>query len=76
MSSNYPPGVTDNMIPGNRPEDQEIDYFITFTMEDIEDMELYVEAERKKPTTERCRVFYVIENFLKQIDDSNESGEV
>jgi len=48
MSSNYPPGVTDNMIPGNRPEDQEVDYFITFTMEDIEDMELYMELIYKE----------------------------
>jgi hypothetical protein len=25
MPSNLPPGVTDNMIPGNRPEDHEYD---------------------------------------------------
>ena len=25
MSSNYPPGVTEDMIPGNRPEDLEWD---------------------------------------------------
>lgn len=25
MSSNLPPGVTDSMIPGNRPEDAEFD---------------------------------------------------
>ena len=25
--SNLPPGVTDNMIPGNRPEDKEWDEF-------------------------------------------------
>ena len=27
MPNNLPPGVTDNMIPGNRPEDREWDDF-------------------------------------------------
>lgn len=28
MLSNLPPGVTTNMIPGNRPEDEAFDYFV------------------------------------------------
>ena len=76
MSSNYPPGVSDDMIPGNRPEDQEVECLIILTAGDIEDMKMYVESERKKPVTERRRVFYAIENILEQIDDSYESGGV
>ena len=74
MSSNYPPGVSDNMIPGNRPEDQEIECMIILTIGDMEDMEMYVERERKKPVTERQRIFYVIDSILEQIDESYNSG--
>jgi hypothetical protein len=35
---NYPPGVTESMIPGNRPEDQEIELKIVLTRGDIDDI--------------------------------------
>lgn len=36
--SNLPPGVTDSMIPGNRPEDQEEEITIILTKGDIIDI--------------------------------------
>lgn len=36
MMSNLPPGVTDSMIPGNRPEDAEWDRFYAMVGEDCE----------------------------------------
>ena len=38
MISNYPPGVTESMIPGNRPEDQEVEVTIVLTKGDIDDI--------------------------------------
>lgn len=35
MSSNLPPGVTDSMIPGNRPEDDEWDNAVDVLLEDL-----------------------------------------
>lgn len=38
MPSNLPPGVTESMIPGNRPEDQEIEVTIILTNGEIDDI--------------------------------------
>ena len=38
MSSNLPPGVTESMIPGNRPEDEEVEVTITLTKGDIDEI--------------------------------------
>ena len=41
MSSNYPPGVTESMIPGNRPEDLEWEEIYDWLVDvDIEPQEL------------------------------------
>jgi len=36
MSSDLPPGVTESMIPGNRPEDEAVEVTITLTRGDID----------------------------------------
>ena len=41
MSSNLPPGVTESMIPGNRPEDQEIECVIYLSQHEIDDLKNY-----------------------------------
>mgnify|MGYP000335402426 CR=1 FL=1 len=38
MSSNLPPGVTESMIPGNRPEDEEVEVTITLIRGDIDEI--------------------------------------
>ena len=38
---NFPPGVTDSMIPGNTPEDQEWERFYEKADKDCEEMGLY-----------------------------------
>ena len=35
MSSNLPPGVTDSMLPGNRPEDIEWDKFFDWATQQL-----------------------------------------
>jgi len=40
MSSNLPPGVTENMIPGNRPEDEAWDDFHAKIDDDCTEMAL------------------------------------
>lgn len=35
----YPPGVTSDMIPGNRPEDEEVDFTITLTKGELEELQ-------------------------------------
>ena len=36
MDDNLPPGVTTNMIPGNRPEDEQFDRLADWLMEETE----------------------------------------
>ena len=58
--SNLPPGMTESMIPGNRPEDQEEDgeFVIFLSEEEIDKLEGFVAlqglvpAEKKHPLTE------------------------
>ena len=35
MASDLPPGVTESMIPGNRPEDEEVEISLILTKGDI-----------------------------------------
>ena len=41
--SNLPPGVTESMIPGNRPENQSWDDFIEWVYDEFVDSELSVD---------------------------------
>ena len=43
MLSNLPPGVTENDLPGNRPEDEEWDKFYEKVDNDTIEMKLYVD---------------------------------
>lgn len=45
--SNLPPGVTDSMIPGNRPEDEEWDSFLEEVTRDTDENGMTVLRARK-----------------------------
>lgn len=38
MASNLPPGVTVNMLPGNRPEDEYMDSVLEFIAVDVSEL--------------------------------------
>jgi hypothetical protein len=59
-TSNYPPGVTDSMIPGNRPEDEEIE--IVLTRGEIQDLML---LEGKAVLD--CRYDPMLDNIKEQL---------
>lgn len=46
MLSNLPPGVTESMLPGNRPEDQEWDEFCDWAIERMSCSNLSIEQLR------------------------------
>jgi len=45
MLSNLPPGVTDSMLPGNRPEDQEWEDFWTWLEDKVLESDLQPEEK-------------------------------
>ena len=61
MLSNLPPGVTDNMLPGSRPEDQEMEVCFTLTQGEIDDL-INFDGDFK-------RIEFVIENLKEQLFD-------
>lgn len=66
MSSNLPPGVTDSMIPGNRPEDQEFE--IVLTKDDIYALRDFYLRLRMHPSFIATKFLSVIEGILEQAD--------
>ncbi len=57
MRSNLPPGVTESMIPGNRPEDMEWERFWDWANDQFIDAGITVE-----------QAYEVINNGLKTVD--------
>ena len=71
MLSNLPPGVTEGMLPGNRPEDQEVELTLIFTVGEIEDLRDYYDDQMKESHENRSSIWYVIENMLEQLGGTN-----
>ena len=69
MSSNLPPGVSESMIPGNRPMDQETEITLIFTTGEIDELKQYVDYQRKLPKSERHELWEIIENMLDQVKE-------
>ncbi len=65
MSSNLPPGVTENMIPGNRPEDEEVEIVMNFTKGDISNLRYYYHEQIKKPRQNRHELWAIVENMIE-----------
>ena len=77
MLSNLPPGVTDSMIPGNRPEDQEIETDMIFTCGEIEQLQRFNETQLKLPLAERHELWATVSNIVEQfdVDSAEEEGD-
>ncbi len=69
MSNNLPPGITESMIPGNRPEDQEIEVTITLTKDDLDYL---VDYHGKYPQDDNIRS--IVDEILEQINDFKPDG--
>lgn len=69
MPSNLPPGVTDSMIPGNRPEDQEIEVPMIFSVGEIDALRAYNIAQHKMEVSHRHELWTIILNMVDQFDD-------
>ena len=69
MASNLPPGVTDSMIPGNRPEDREVEIVLVLSISEIEDLKKYNEEQQKIDIKKRDNFSFTIENIIEQLDE-------
>ena len=43
MASNLPPGVTESMLPGNRPEDRECEFVVILSAGEMDQLENFAE---------------------------------
>lgn len=69
--SNLPPGMTESMIPGNRPEDQE-DYgeFVIFlSEEEINKLEGFVALQNIVPVEKKHPLTELIGELLEQLKE-------
>lgn len=62
MLSNLPPGVTESMIPGNRLEDQELEFIIYLTVGQMDDLVDWMEKKSTPPT-------YILEDLYDQLEE-------
>lgn len=69
MLSNLPPGVTDDMIPGNRPEDQEVETWMIFSVGEIEALRIYNDTQQKIGVAQRHELWDIISNMIEQFNE-------
>jgi hypothetical protein len=71
MPSNLPPGVTESMIPGNRPEDQEVEITMIFSVGEIDALRSYNDAQHKIEIPHRHELWDIVSNMIDQFDDED-----
>ena len=65
-----PPGVEYHDLPGERPEDQEVDVELTMTVGDIEELRLFIEVRRIGGSdAAKTDLYHTIKSMLQQIDE-------
>jgi len=69
MSNNLPPGITDSMIPGNRPEDEVFQITLVFLQSDIDELRQYNDIQMKLPIASRHKLWATVANMVGQFDD-------
>ena len=70
MASNLPPGVTDSMIPGNRPEDREVEVILYLSVGEIDALIYYNERQQALEVNKRNEIWYIIEDIAEQLEDN------
>jgi len=69
--SNLPPGVTESMIPGNRPEDREVECVICLSVGEIEMLQDWRDREtRLMQQLTPHELYNTIDGILDQINES------
>lgn len=65
--SNLPPGVTDSMLPGNRPEDQEVIATIVFTVGEIQEFYQFAQEQKKVHLNQRSNLGFAVIELVDQL---------
>ena len=68
MVSNLPPGVTESMLPGSRPEDKEIEITMIFTQGEIDDLRNFHENQYGLEVSKQHNLAYIVANMIEQFD--------
>jgi len=63
MLSNLPPGVTEDMLPGSRPEDEEREFVLTISVGEISHL---IQVKKHDKDNE---LHYFVCNILEQIEE-------
>jgi len=66
MLSNLPPGVTNSMLPGSRPEDEEIEFYVLLTKGEVQDLS-YWYSDKKRGDTIPPEIEDFLETIYEQI---------
>lgn len=69
MSNNLPPGVTESMLPGNRPEDEEVEVALVFTKGEIDDLKRFYYKEFVKERAARHYLYTTVVNIIEQFNE-------
>jgi len=67
--SNLPPGVTEDMLPGNRPEDEEKTYEIYVYQGEVDRLKSFMVLQALCPPDKRHPLTDIVEGILIQIEE-------
>jgi len=76
MRSNLPPGINENDLPGNRPEDQEIETIIIFTQGEIDALKRYNDIQMRLRISSRHELWDIISNIVEQLEEQEEPKSI
>ena len=66
-----PPGVETYMIPGNRPEDEEVEIVMLFSRGEIDLLTSWIEQKKLCKEEETAELFWTIKNIVDQFDEKD-----
>ena len=69
MLSNLPPGVSEWMIPGNTPDDEEVEVCFVLTIGDINDLYYLKGKQDKLPQHKRHELYPLLCGIIEQLDE-------
>lgn len=68
MLNSLPPGIVESMLPGNRPEDKEIEVVMIFTQGEIDDLRNFHENQYGLELSVQHELAYIVANIIEQFD--------